>query len=618
MNKFNKLEEWLGGTLFLAMFAILIVQIGARYLRPLPWSEELARLIFVYVAMLGISMGIRSQQHVFIDFICDKLPGRSAKVVFSLIQIMIFVCIIMLFHFGILLVQRAAAIANDEIVTLAISKKWLYLALPLGAILMMVRFLQTQADNYRNKRSLIPVWGYAVALTIILGLLFCCPDIYKHLRISAYVRFGSESVYIALGFWLVVMFLGMPVGWALFLASILYFSMTRWNVANFAAAKLVDSLNSFSLLSVPFFILTGILMNSSGITTRIFTFAKAIFGHFTGGMGHVNIAASLIFSGMSGSALADAGGLGQMEIKAMRDAGYADDICGGITAASCIIGPLVPPSIAMIIYGVIANQSIAKLFLAGFVPGVLLTVALMAMAYIICKKRGYQPTPKANRQARFNALKEAFWAILTPCFIIGGIFSGAFTPTEAAVFAALYSVILGMFIYKELNFAGLFKSCVEAMAITGVTVLMVMTVTFFGDMIAREQVAIKIADSFVRFADTALIVLVMINILLLFLGMFIDALALQFLVLPMLIPIAQHFNIDLIFFGVMTTLNMMIGILTPPMGMALFVVARVGKMPVSTVTKGTIPFIIPIFAVLVLITLFPQIVTFIPNLIMGQ
>ena len=183
---------------------------------------------------------------------------------------------------------------------------------------------------------------------------------------------------------------GVPVGWSLLVACILYFALTRWKVVYFAADKLVYSLDSFSLLSVPFFILTGILMNGAGITERIFNFAKAMLGHYTGGMGHVNVAASLIFSGMSGSAIADAGGLGQLEIKAMRDEGYDDDICGGLTAASCIIGPLVPPSISMIIYGVIANQSIAKLFLAGFVPGFLTTIALMIMNYFVCKKRGYK------------------------------------------------------------------------------------------------------------------------------------------------------------------------------------------------------------------------------------
>ena len=592
MKVLNKLEEWVGGSLFLLIFVILVAQIFFRQVlhHPLIWSEEAARLLFVYVGMLGVSIGIRSQQHVLIDFITSHLPATLRVWVFSLAQLLIFSAILLLFYYGVTVFTKA----SDQLVSLGISNKWLYLSLPVCAVLMFFRFLQAQQENYRKGDSRIPVWIYIVLAAAVLLVAFIEPSWFNVLRISEYVKFGKSSVYVALIIWLVIMFAGVPVGWSLFIAAVLFFSMTRWGTGNFAATKLVDSVNSFGLLSVPFFILTGILMNSAGITTRIFNFALAMLGHYTGGMGHVNIAASLIFSGMSGSALADAGGLGQLEIKAMRDAGYEDDLCGGITAASCIIGPLVPPSIAMIIYGVIADVSIAKLFLAGFVPGVLLTILLMVMNTIVCKKRGYGKAPKTSAAERRRAFKQAFWPLLTPILIIGGIFSGAFTPTEAAVIVALYSIILGMFVYRERTPAGLFTCCVEAMAITGVTVLMVMTVTFFGDMIARERVAMQVASGFMTFADNTLMVLLMINLLLLFLGMFIDALALQFLVLPMLIPIAQQFNIDLVFFGVMTTLNMMIGILTPPMGMALFVVARVGNMSVSTVTRGVIPFIIPI------------------------
>ncbi|WP_044469818.1 TRAP transporter large permease subunit [Mannheimia massilioguelmaensis] len=614
MKIFNKLEEWIGGVIFLVIFAILIAQIAARQIfdAPLSWSEELARLLFVYISMLGISMAIRSQQHVFIDFITNLFPTKLKKVTNSFVQILIFISILMLAHFG----YKNFVENSFEIVSLGISEKWLYASLPFISILMFIRFIQAQSDNKRENLTYLGPVFYLVLAAILIAIYLINPDFYKIFRITNYVKLGADSVYVVLVVWLVIMFLGTPVGWSLLIATLLYFAMTRWNVSNSASIKLVESLNSFPLLSVPFFILTGILMNSGGITERIFNFAKALLGHYTGGMGHVNIGASLIFSGMSGSALADAGGLGQLEIKAMRDNGYDDDICGGITAASCIIGPLVPPSISMIIYGVISNQSIAKLFVAGFVPGVLVTIALMIMNYYVSKRRGYARTPKATLEERCQAFKKAIWAVLTPILIIGGIFSGLFTPTEAAVISALYSTIIGMFVYKELDLKGLFRSCVEALAITGVTVLMVMTVTFFGDMIAREQVAMRIGEMFMSIADSQLMVLVMINLLLLFLGMFIDALALQFLVLPMLIPIAVQFDIDLIFFGVMTLLNMMIGILTPPMGMALFVVARVGNMSVSTVTKGVLPFLIPIFITLVLITLFPQIITFIPNLIM--
>lgn len=417
--------------------------------------------------------------------------------------------------------------------------------------------------------------------------------------------------------WFGLIFVGVPVGFSLVFATLLFFALTDWNVIYFVGSLLVDSLDSFSLLSVPFFVLTGVLMNSSGITERIFRFAKALLGHYTGGMGHVNIFASLIFSGMSGSALADAGGLGQLEIKAMRDEGYDDDLCGGLTAASCIIGPLVPPSITMIIYGVIADQSIARLFLGGFVPGIILTFALMIMNYFICKKRGYKRAPKATMEERWISFKESFWALLTPFIIIGGIFSGYFTPTEAAVIATCYSMGLGFFVYKELTIDGFVRDVVETIKISGVTVLMIMGVTFFGQVIAREQISMKIAEVFLTFGKSPLMVLVMINLLLIFLGTFIEALALQVLVLPMLIPVVVQFGIDPVFFGVLSTLNLMIGILTPPMGMALFVVSRVGKIPVSTITRGVIPLLIPIILTLVLLTLFPQIVLFVPNLILG-
>ena len=417
--------------------------------------------------------------------------------------------------------------------------------------------------------------------------------------------------------WFGLIFVGVPVGFSLVFATLFFFALTDWNVVYFVGSLLVDSLDSFSLLSVPFFALTGVLMNSSGITERIFRFAKALLGHYTGGMGHVNIFASLIFSGMSGSALADAGGLGQLEIKAMRDEGYDDDLCGGLTAASCIIGPLVPPSITMIIYGVIADQSIARLFLGGFVPGIILTFALMIMNYFICKKRGYKRAPKATMQERLISFKESFWALLTPFIIIGGIFSGYFTPTEAAVIATCYSMGLGFFVYKELTIKGFVKDVIETIKISGVTVLMIMGVTFFGQVIAREQISMKIAEVFLTFGKSPLMVLVMINLLLIFLGTFIEALALQVLVLPMLIPVVIQFGIDPVFFGVLSTLNLMIGILTPPMGMALFVVSRVGKIPVSTITRGVIPLLIPIVLTLVLLTIFPQIVLFVPNLILG-
>lgn len=416
--------------------------------------------------------------------------------------------------------------------------------------------------------------------------------------------------------WLLLLFLGMPVGFTLIVAAFAYFAITDWSLVFFSGAKLIDSIDSFALLAVPFFILTGTLMNSSGITERIFAFAKSLVGHFSGGLGHVNILASLMFSGMSGSALADAGGLGQLEIKSMRDEKYDDDYAGGLTAASAIIGPIIPPSIPLIIYGVISDQSIARLFLAGVLPGLLMTFSLMVVAYIWAKKRGYVKAEKAPMKMRFHHFKRAFWALLTPVIIIGGIFSGFFTPTEAAIVATLYAMFLGFFVYRELNLKLFFANVVDSMKLTGVAVLMIMGVEFFGQMIAHEQVAIQVANFFLNVTDNPIVLLLLMNLLLIFLGMFIESLALLILLVPILVPVIMVAGIDPVHFGIIVILNLMIGILTPPMGMALFVVSRVGNIPVATLTRGVIPFIIPLVVCLIIITVFPEIVLFLPNLLL--
>ena len=416
--------------------------------------------------------------------------------------------------------------------------------------------------------------------------------------------------------WLALLFAGMPVGFSLMFVAIAFLVLTNSTGINFAAQQMLGGINNFTLLSVPFFVLTGHLMNSAGITERIFNFAKSLVGHVTGSLGHVNIMASLLFSGMSGSALADAGGLGQLEIKSMRDAKYDDDFAGGLTAASCIIGPLVPPSIPLVIYGVVSNTSIGALFLAGAVPGLLCAAALMVMSYVICKKRGYMTLPKASCRERFISFKEAFLSLLTPIIIIGGIFSGKFTPTEAAVVSSLYALFLGVVVYKQLTLKMFVDVLKETVNTTAVVALMVMGVTVFGWIVAREQLPQMMADYFLTISDNPLILLLLINLLLLFLGTFIESLALLLLLVPFLVPVAAAVGIDPVHFGVMAILNLMIGILTPPMGMALYVVSRVGDIPFHVLTRGVIPLLVPLFVVLFLVAVFPQITLFLPELLL--
>lgn len=417
--------------------------------------------------------------------------------------------------------------------------------------------------------------------------------------------------------WLALLFAGMPVGFSLIFVALLFLIFTGSPGINFAAQQMITGVDNFTLLSVPFFVLTGHLMNSAGITERIFNFAKSMMGHITGSLGHVNIMASLLFSGMSGSALADAGGLGQLEIKSMRDAKYDDDFAGGLTAASCIIGPLVPPSIPLVIYGVVSGTSIGALFLAGAIPGLMCCIALMVMSYYICKKRGYMVLPRASGRERLVAFKEAFLSLLTPIIIIGGIFSGKFTPTEAAAVSSLYALFLGTVVYKQLTLAGFIEILKETVNNTAVVALMVMGVTVFGWIVAREQLPQMLAEFFLTISDNPLVLLLLINLLLLFLGTFIESLALLLLLVPFLVPVAVSVGIDPVHFGVMAILNLMIGILTPPMGMALYVVSRVGDIPFHVLTRGVIPLLIPLFIVLALVAVFPQFTLLLPQIFLG-
>lgn len=418
--------------------------------------------------------------------------------------------------------------------------------------------------------------------------------------------------------WFVLIMLGVHVGYALIMSSLFFFTVSgSLNLVPFALEQMFNGVNSQTLLAVPFFVLAGNLMNGGGVTTRIFDFAASMIGHKKGGLAHVNVLASLIFSGMSGSALADAGGLGQLEIKSMKDAGFDEGFAGGITAASCIIGPLVPPSTPLIIYAVLANQSVEKLFMAGFLPGLLTTAALMIMCAYLAHKRNYPSEPKRSWGYRLNSFKKSFWALLTPIIILFGIFTGYFTPTEAAVVAALYTMILGFFVYKELTLKSFFKICLDSIKTSGTIVLMILGVTLFQFVISREQMPQTIAAFFTSNVDSKLMLLLMINIVLLILGTCIDALPLQMILVPILLPAVLAYGINPIQFGVVVIFNLMIGILTPPMGTALFVVSRVGNMQFKTLVKGVLPFLIPLIITLILLNVFPQITLFLPTLLTG-
>jgi tripartite ATP-independent transporter DctM subunit len=415
------------------------------------------------------------------------------------------------------------------------------------------------------------------------------------------------------GLWLLLVLVGVPIGISMIFVSVGYF----WYMDRgmfLAVQRMVDGLDSFPLLAVPLFILAAAILNSAGITHHLFGFARALVGHVRGGLGHVNVLASLFFSGMSGSALADAGGLGKMEIEAMREAGYDDDFAGAVTAASSLIGPLVPPSITMVLYGVIANVSIGQMFLGGVIPGVLCALALMGMVYLVALRRDYPRDPRQSAPEILRLFWRSLPALLTPLVIIGGIFSGYFSPTEAAAVTVLYAILIDLLFYRELTWRRLWDAVYETSVTSASIAVIVAGVSLFSFIFAREQAPQQIATMFLAIADSPLTFLVAVNLMIFVLGCFIEALVILLVIVPILVPIAAGFGIDPVHFGIIVVLNLMISIMTPPMGMALFVVSQVGNIPYQRLAWAILPWLIPPILVLILVCVFPVLAIGLPSL----
>ena len=422
---------------------------------------------------------------------------------------------------------------------------------------------------------------------------------------------------IFLGLLVALLLLGIPAGYSIGMVSIVAI-VIKWGLPSLSfgliAQMLVYGINNFTILAIPLFILTGALMNTGGISRRIFDFADSLVGHIRGGLAHVNVLASFIFSGMSGAAAADVAGLGQIEIKAMEDAGYDKDFSCAVTGASATIGPIVPPSIPLVLYGVLACTSVTRLFIGGLVPGILMAITLMIHCSIIAKKRKYPKGEQFRLNHLIKSFKRAFLPLLTPVVIIGGIWTGIFTPTEAAGVAALYAAVLGIFIYKEIklkNLIFLFRN----VAMTSVAILFILACAKIYNMaLTRTQVPELVTNFLFSITENRLVMLLLLNLVLFIFGCFMSTAATLTLLVPLFAPLLPKFGIDLTHFGVVMVLNLMIGQLTPPFGIVLYVLMKVGNISFDKLVKALVPFYIPIFIVLVMIILFPSLVTFLPNL----
>jgi tripartite ATP-independent transporter DctM subunit len=415
---------------------------------------------------------------------------------------------------------------------------------------------------------------------------------------------------------LILLFAGLPVA-----ASLLVVSIAGILVANVplgvVGQRMAFGIDSFTLIAIPMFLLMGNLMNASGVTQRIFDFSVAMVGHWRAGLAQVNIIGSLIFSGMSGSALADAAGLGTVEIKAMTLKGYSPAFAAAITAASATIGPVIPPSTVAVLYAFIADVSIGRMFLAGVIPGLMMTFTLMAIVHYRGKKLVLPAYAKASWPERGRATWKALPALLVPIGLIGGMRTGIFTATEVAAVGALYALLLAAVYYKQTRFSEMVGAFRETALSTGGIMIIVASANVFAWILARERIPQDVAEAVVGMGLSPILLLLIVNAVLLMLGMILDASAILILVTPVVVPALAAVGVDPVHFGIIMIVNMMIGMITPPVGMALFIVANIAKVPVMEVAVECIPYIIGFLAILLVLIFIPQLVLWLPDLVYG-
>jgi tripartite ATP-independent transporter DctM subunit len=379
--------------------------------------------------------------------------------------------------------------------------------------------------------------------------------------------------------------------------------------------RMVTGMDSFVLAAIPLYILTANLMNAGGITDRLFLFIRRLVGHFPGGLAHANVGANMVFAGISGSAVADAGGLGNIMIRAMREQGYRAEMAAALSAAASVIGPIIPPSIPFVIYGAMAEVSVGKLFAAGLLPGIAIGLAMMAFIAATAKREGYPRERRATLKEIWTSLRESFLALMTPAIIVGGILGGVFTPTEAAAVAAVYAFGISMFAYRVIGWKDIPVILVESMVTSSIVMFMIATVTGVSWLMTVEQAGPTFVKALTTLTTEPWIVLFLINIGLLVAGCLVESGAILILMTPILLPLIVSLGIDPVHFGVIIVLNLMIGVATPPVGMSLFVVAHVARIPLDSVMRAVLPFLIPLVLVLVLVTYVPWLSMWLPSLL---
>ncbi|WP_342359254.1 TRAP transporter large permease [Terrarubrum flagellatum] len=427
----------------------------------------------------------------------------------------------------------------------------------------------------------------------------------------------STLIFTIAGIWFLSILAGLPLFASMGIAA---FAFVHFGglADSIVPQKMINTVNSFPLVAAPLFILMGNILTAARINDRIVAFATALVGWLRGGYAHASILASTIFAGMVGSAVADAAGVGAIEIKSMKRVGYRPETAAAITAASATIGPIIPPSLPMVIYGVTADVSIGRLFLAGFVPGLMMSVALMTMVVFVARREGFPREKFVGLYGIWTAFRDGIFALLAPLLLLGGMFSGAFTPTEAAAVAACYALFLGFVVYRTLEWKMMPAILIDTVETTGLVLAMVMAAGALGWCMSISRVPQTLTPMIVHAVESPLMFLLLCNIVLLIVGCFMELLAALLILIPIMVPAAHGYGIDPVQLGVIMVFNLILGTIHPPIGVVLFITARIADISFEKMSRAILPWLVPLLVVLALITIWPPLTLWLPTFFMGK
>lgn len=556
------------------------------------WTEEISRYIFIWISYLAVSVAIRKRSSIRIDFVYQMLPPRLQRISWIFVELIFLTLTLTIAWYGWGQIERLQRFPQH---TAAMRIPFLipYLILPIGFGLMSLRLVQSMVRQIRVTGVLDSIIGAVLAVAVMSPCV-----------LAEYI----DPVPALFGYFLVFCVTGVPIAIGLGMSALTTILCADTLPIEYLAQVSFTSLDSFPIMAIPFFIAAGVFMGAGGLSQRLLGLADEMVGGMYGGMALTTVATCMFFGAISGSGPATVAAIGALTIPAMEERGYSRTFAAAIVAASGAIGVMIPPSNPFVVYGIAAQVSIGDLFIGGIVPGVLTGAVLMGYSYYAARKNNWRGSGRTRTLGSVSrAVWDAKWALLVPVIVLGGIYGGLMTPTEAAAVASFYGLIVGVFIYRELDFRKVCTCCVEACETSAVIIVLMAMATLFGNIMTIEDVPGTIARAILSVTSSKIAILLIINVLLLIVGVFMEALAAIVILVPILLPIVTGVGVSPLHFGIIMVVNLAIGFLTPPVGVNLFVASGISGTRIEQIAKASLPMIGLMLLVLLLITYIPAI-----------